>query len=119
MLAVSLAGLSGTAAAGPVPAAGHSALAEADDPADTTAPAEPVPTFETVGDPVTLVPGEEGTVFATCPGRSVLVSGGYLMSGSMQVLLTSRAATPNTWTVTVLNDSRTNATVAAVAQCAP
>ncbi|MFD9085236.1 hypothetical protein ACFQ7B_38380 [Streptomyces erythrochromogenes] len=68
---------------------------------------------------MTLVPDEEGTVFATCPAGSTLVSGGYLMSGTMQVLLTTRAATPNTWTVTVRNTSTTNATVAAVAQCAP
>ncbi|MFG2232623.1 hypothetical protein ACGFNX_21860 [Streptomyces sp. NPDC048723] len=68
---------------------------------------------------MTVIPGEEGTVFATCPAGSTLVSGGYLMSGTMQVLLTSRAATPDTWTVTVLNSSTENATVAAVAQCAP
>ncbi|MFA7761739.1 hypothetical protein [Streptomyces sp. NRRL S-448] len=68
---------------------------------------------------MTVIPGEEGTVFATCPAGSTLVSGGYLMSGTMQVLLTSRAATPDTWTVTVLNSSTANATVAAVAQCAP
>ncbi|MEC4570360.1 hypothetical protein [Streptomyces virginiae] len=68
---------------------------------------------------MTLIPGEEGTVYATCPAGSTLVSGGYLMSGTLQVLLTSRAATPDTWTVTVLNTSTSNATVAAVAQCAP
>ncbi|MGW6985223.1 hypothetical protein ACWGE1_38170 [Streptomyces sp. NPDC054932] len=87
-------------------------------PTGPAGPAGPASTFETVGDPMTLVRGEEGTVFATCPAGSTLVSGGYLMSGTMQVLLTSRAATPNTWTVTVLNNSTTNATVAAVAQCA-
>ncbi|MFF4445457.1 hypothetical protein [Streptomyces sp. NPDC001502] len=77
-------------------------------------------TTETVGDPITVAPGNEATVFATCPAGSTLVSGGYLMSGSLQVLMTSRAATPNTWTVTVLNPSTTaSATVAAVAQCAP
>ncbi|MGI5446569.1 hypothetical protein ACQEVM_12550 [Streptomyces sp. CA-243310] len=66
-----------------------------------------------------MVPGEEATVFATCPAGSTLVSGGYLMSGVLQVLLNSRAATPDTWTVTVLNASPMNATVTAVAQCAP
>uniref|UniRef100_A0AAU2K0H8 Uncharacterized protein n=1 Tax=Streptomyces sp. NBC_00049 TaxID=2903617 RepID=A0AAU2K0H8_9ACTN len=77
-------------------------------------------TTEIVGDPITVAPNTEATVFATCPDGSTLVSGGYLMSGSMQVLFTSRAATPNTWTVTVLNPSTTTAaTVAAVAQCAP
>ncbi|MFD7787856.1 hypothetical protein ACFV4Q_32905 [Streptomyces nojiriensis] len=76
-------------------------------------------TAETVGDPVTVAPGDEGTAFATCPAKSTLVSGGYLMSGTMQVLLTSRAATPDTWTVTVLNTSTESATVAAVVQCTP
>lgn len=82
-------------------------------------PSGPVSTAETVGDPITVAPGDEGTIFATCPAGSTLVSGGYLMSGTMQVLLTSRAATPDTWTVTVLNTSTESATVAAVVQCAP
>ncbi|MFD7925743.1 hypothetical protein [Streptomyces sp. NPDC059742] len=80
---------------------------------------KPASITEVVGDPMTVAPGDEGTVFATCPAGSTLLSGGYLMSGAMQVLLTSRAATPDTWTVTVLNSSTANATVAAVAQCAP
>ncbi|MFJ6479672.1 hypothetical protein ACIQK6_05895 [Streptomyces sp. NPDC091682] len=78
---------------------------------------KPAHVAEIVGDPVTVAPGDEGTVFATCPAGSTLLSGGYLMSGTMQVLLTSRAATPDTWTVTVLNSSTASATVAAVAQC--
>ncbi len=68
---------------------------------------------------MTLIDGEEGTVFATCPAGTTLVSGGYLTSGELHVLLTSRAGTPNTWTVTALNTSTVNVTPAAVAQCAP
>ncbi|MEV6676666.1 hypothetical protein AB0N09_07315 [Streptomyces erythrochromogenes] len=42
------------------------------------------------------------------------------MSRQVHVLLNSRGATPDTWVVTARNTSLTeNATVTAVAQCAP
>ncbi|MFE2142843.1 hypothetical protein ACFXA3_14055 [Streptomyces sp. NPDC059456] len=70
---------------------------------------------------MTLVPGEEGTFSATCTSGGTLVSGGFLMNRpGVQILLNSRGATPNTWVVTARNTSLTeNATISAVAQCAP
>ncbi|KOU13805.1 hypothetical protein ADK52_38260 [Streptomyces sp. WM6372] len=66
-----------------------------------------------------MVPGKEGTAYATCDDGSVLVGGSYLMSRPVHVLMSSRASTPNTWVVTVLNTHTENATFSAVAECAP
>ncbi|MFJ9591159.1 hypothetical protein ACIRS3_00225 [Streptomyces virginiae] len=66
-----------------------------------------------------LIAGEEGTVNATCPNGSNLVSGGFLMSRPVHIVLNSRGTTPETWVVTAKNTFSESATITAVAECAP